>query len=233
MAPPAFVRAVAYGIYRGRLRDAIHLLKYDKMHPAARGLGRMLAEAIHLLAGDAPSDMLVIPVPLHRRKIAQRGFNQAHLLARQAVAVVKTSHPNWNLKLAAGVMLRLRATETQASLTPRQRRLNLRGAFAVTDPSAVALKHVLLIDDILTTGATARAAATALMRAGAASVWVATLARARRVHRSPNTRWEDGEIAASSQIPGRGTAETAGNLSRQEFDSYGTEPISSHGQPSF
>ena len=79
--------------------------------------------------------------------------------------------------------MRLRATESQAGLTPRQRRLNVRGAFSVADPAAVTMKHVLVIDDIFTTGATARAAAQALLRAGAASVWVATLARARRVKR--------------------------------------------------
>ena len=73
------------------MRDSIHLLKYDKMHPAARVLGRMLAEAIGQLAGDAPSEMLVIPVPLHRRKNAQRGFNQAHLLARRALALANRS----------------------------------------------------------------------------------------------------------------------------------------------
>ena len=77
--------------------------------------------------------------------------------------------------------MRLRATESQASLTPHARRINVRGAFSVTDPSAVKDRHILLIDDILTTGATARAAARSLMQAGAESVWVATLARAHRI----------------------------------------------------
>jgi len=77
--------------------------------------------------------------------------------------------------------MRLRATESQAGLTPRQRRQNLRGAFSVSDSSQVAGQHILLIDDILTTGATARAAEQTLVKAGAASVWVATLARAQRI----------------------------------------------------
>jgi adenine/guanine phosphoribosyltransferase-like PRPP-binding protein len=76
--------------------------------------------------------------------------------------------------------MRLRATESQAGLTLHERSLNVRGAFTVSDPAVVASKHILLIDDIFTTGATVRAAAKALVRAGAASVWVATLARARR-----------------------------------------------------
>ena len=78
--------------------------------------------------------------------------------------------------------MRQRSTDSQAGLTPRQRRNNVRGAFRVSDPTAVRGKNILLIDDILTTGATARAAAQSLKRAGAASVYVATLARARRVH---------------------------------------------------
>ena len=90
--------------------------------------------------------------------------------------------PEWKLTLASSTLMRLRATESQAGLTPRQRRLNVRGAFSVSDPAAVAGKHILLVDDIFTTGATARAASQALLRAGAATVWVATLARARRIH---------------------------------------------------
>jgi ComF family protein len=184
MAPPLFVRAVAFGPYQGRLREAIHALKYDRLHPAAHGLGRMLAEAIAQLAAEAPAEMLVVPVPLHRTKYTQRGFNQARSLAAEALKFLSKSHPQWRLTLASSTLMRLRATDSQAGLTPRMRRINVRGAFSVSDPSAVKLKHVLLIDDILTTGATARAAAQVLQRAGAASVWVATLARARRVNSS-------------------------------------------------
>jgi ComF family protein len=161
------------------MKAAIHALKYDRLHPAARGLGRMLAEAIAQLAQEAPAEMLVVPVPLHRSKYAQRGFNQARSLAAYALGFLRKSHPHWRLTLASSTLMRLRATESQAGLTSRQRRLNVRGAFTVSDPSAVTLKHILLIDDIFTTGATARSAAQALLRAGAASVWVATLARAR------------------------------------------------------
>ena len=92
------------------------------------------------------------------------------------------SHPEWRLTLASSTLMRLRATDSQAGLTPHMRRVNVRGAFSVSDPAAVRSRHVLVIDDILTTGATAREAAKALLKAGAASVWVATLARARRVN---------------------------------------------------
>lgn len=181
LAPPPFARAVAYGRYEGRMKDAIHALKYDRLHSAARPLGRMLAAAIAQLAAEAPAELLVVPIPLHRSKHALRGFNQARLLAREAIVALSRTHPEWRLILAPSTLMRLRATDSQAGLTPRQRRLNVRGAFSVADPAAVTMQHVLLIDDILTTGATARAAARALARAGAASIWVATLARARKL----------------------------------------------------
>ncbi len=180
LAPPPFVRAVSYGLYQDRMKAAIHALKYNRLHPAARPLGQLLARAIAQLAGEAPAEMLVVPVPLHRAKFVDRGFNQARALAEHALGFLRKSHPQWRLTLASSTLMRLRATESQASLTTRQRRLNVRGAFTVSDPEAVRMKHILLVDDILTTGATARAASRALGRAGAASVWVATLARARR-----------------------------------------------------
>jgi ComF family protein len=161
------------------MRDAIHALKYDGLLGAARPLGAMLAIAISQLAGAAPAEMMVIPVPLHRSKYAERGFNQARMLATHALAELRRSHPAWRLKLAPDTVLRLRATASQASQTPRQRRLNVRGAFKVADPAQVRSKDILVIDDIFTTGATMRSVAQELRRAGAASVWVATLARAR------------------------------------------------------
>lgn len=182
LAPPAFVRAVAYALYQGRMRSAIHALKYDGMRPAARRLGGMLAQAMVRLQPEAPAAMLIVPVPLHRLKNVERGFNQARLLALHALKTLKKTHPAWRLIMAPDTLMRLRATESQAALSPRQRRLNVRGAFVVSDPGAIEGRDTLLVDDILTTGATARAAAQVLMQAGAASVWVATLARARRIY---------------------------------------------------
>jgi ComF family protein len=204
------------------MKAAIHALKYDRLHPAARQLGYMLAQAIAQLAADAPAEMLVVPVPLHRLKYAERGFNQARSLAVEALAFLRKSHPAWRLTLASSTLIRLKATESQAGLTPRQRRMNVRGAFTVSDPAAVKLKHVLVIDDILTTGATARATAQALAKAGAASVWVATLARARRISEarfnSTAMKPEDNQGLASNTLAGI----------------YQQESLpSSHGQPSF
>jgi ComF family protein len=225
LAPPPFERAVAYGPYQGRMREAIHALKYDRLHAAARGLGRMLAEAIGQLAGEAPREMLVVPVPLHKSKYAQRGFNQARSLAMHALAFLGNSHPEWRLTLASSTLMRLRATESQAGLTPRQRRLNVRDAFTVSDPAAVAKKHILLIDDILTTGSTARAAAKTLMEAGADSVWVATLARAHRLRYNRHGFFQDAEDVASNS--------PATRLGGQPVNIDSSNDYSSHGQPSF
>jgi ComF family protein len=180
MAQPAFQRAVAYGPYEEPMRAAIHALKYDRILAAAPRMGRMLAAAIARVHAWAPRELLVVPVPLHRSRHANRGFNQARELARHALAALARWDPEWRLTLAPQTLMRLRATESQAGLSPRQRRLNVSGAFQVTDAAAVRGRHILLIDDIFTTGATARAASLALRRAGAATVWVATLARAGR-----------------------------------------------------
>jgi ComF family protein len=209
------------------MRAAIHALKYDRLHPAARRLGRMLALAIAKLAGEAPSEMLVVPVPLHRSKLDQRGFNQARSLAAHALDALRHTHPEWRLKLASSTLMRLRATESQAGLGPRLRRLNVRGAFQVSTPAAVTLKHILLIDDILTTGATARAAAQALLQAGAASVWVATLARANRIndHRDFIASPRDFLVDAEDNLGPDGNAPPK-NL-------QGAFTLSSHDQSSF
>ena len=193
------------------MREAIHALKYDRLHAVAHRLGQMLAQAIAQLAAEAPAEMLVVPVPLHRSKYAQRGFNQARALAAEALESLRLSHPQWKLTLASSTLMRLRATDSQAGLTPRQRRLNVRGAFSVSDPAQVAERHILLVDDILTTGATARAAARALIAAGAESVWVATLARAQRAEKTEEYFAGRGSGADAAPV-------AAADWSRESFD---------------
>jgi ComF family protein len=177
-APP-FEKAVAHGVYDGELRTLLHLLKYDGMEGLAERLGALAAEEVLRMPG-LPESLVVTPVPLHGGKRRQRGFNQAELLARGAIAAMRRRRPGLHMRLAASALERRRATESQAGLTPHQRRENVRGAFFVAHPAEVQGRHVLLIDDIYTTGATARACSQALRAAGAESVRVATVARAQR-----------------------------------------------------
>jgi ComF family protein len=174
-AHPPFERAVAYGSYDGGLRDLIHLLKYQQVRPAAAVLGRMLGNSIAALETSLPDGAIqVVPVPLHPRKQAQRGFNQAELIAR--VALKHLGRPE-RFQLRTGVLVRQRETGSQIGLTRHQRRENVRGAFAVIHPTPIAHRNILLVDDVLTTGTTASECARVLRRAGAAQVWVVTVAR--------------------------------------------------------
>jgi ComF family protein len=183
-ADPPFERAVAYGGYDGELRDLIHLLKFQQVRPASAVLGGMLAETIANLEQAMPvgtlfsSTIRVVPVPLHTRKQAQRGFNQAEMIARDALK--QLSRPK-RFDLCTGVLLRRRETGSQIGLTRHQRRENMRGAFAVSDPTRILNRDILLIDDVYTTGTTASECARVLRRAGAARVWVATVARTLKI----------------------------------------------------
>jgi ComF family protein len=215
LAPPPFERAVAYGVYEDRMREAIHALKYERMHPAAKRLGAMLAHAFLKLHGEAPDELLVVPVPLHRSKKKQRGFNQSLGLAEHAIEVLRKTHPGWKLTLAPQALRRVRATDTQAGLTTRQRRINMRAAFEVADEVLVRGRDVLLVDDILTTGATARSAARALRRGGANTVWVATLARAGRAFPDGRFKQEISDVVKgrTNQLEEPGTREEPASVS--------------------
>lgn len=178
-----FDRAASFGFYEGSLRNLIHLFKYSGMKPLARQLGGLLERAVPL---DQQFDA-VVPVPLHWRKQWQRGFNQAELLARHVAR--RRGVP------LIDALSRKRSTAVQASLASAGRRRNVAGAFTIRSAAAVRGKRILLIDDVMTTGATAGACASVLKRAGAQSVSLATLARVDRrgSFRSPRVETHEGD----------------------------------------
>ena len=184
-ARPPFVQAAAYGVYQDSLRALIHLLKYERVRSVAAPLGALLAQTIAQMPG-LPDSLTVVAVPLHPGKERQRGFNQTILLAEAAIAALRQQREKAQdarlprLTPALRGLGRQRATESQSGLSVAQRRRNLRGAFFAAKPEQIAGHDILLLDDIYTTGATARACTSALLHAGATSVHVATLARSQR-----------------------------------------------------
>ena len=155
-----------YGSYEGSLRQLVHLYKFGGVRPLARTFGDLLARA---LPRETSFDVIV-PMPLHWLRRWQRGFNQSALLAEEISR-------RWHVP-AADIARRRKRTAPQAGLTNSKRRLNVQGAFGVR--GRLDGKHVLLVDDVLTTGATASACARALKRAGASRVTLLTLARTDR-----------------------------------------------------
>ncbi|MFA4903396.1 MAG: ComF family protein [Desulfobaccales bacterium] len=163
--PPAFTRARAAAIYDGPTAQAVKRFKFGGKMAYLPVMQTWLQHPLCLeLLADAD---LIAPVPLHPRRLRQRGFNQALLLA----------HAFPGVTIAREVVVRVRHTVPQVELKPKERRDNVKGAFAVPNPALVKGKNVLLLDDVFTTGATVRECAKALLKAGARRVDVLTVAR--------------------------------------------------------
>lgn len=162
-----FDAAYSFGFFDGELRELIHLFKYERVQTLAKPLGRLLALA---LPREGTFDVIV-PMPLHWRKRWKRGFNQSALLARELGC-------RTHIRVVAALR-RVRNTSSQAGLTSAKRRENVSGAFRA-NKHALKGASVLLVDDVMTTGATAASCARALKLAGAGRVTLLTLARADR-----------------------------------------------------
>mgnify|MGYP001133889501 CR=1 FL=1 len=165
--PPAFDRARAAFAYQGSLRAVVHCLKYRGKTQLARPLGGLM-HSVYRDAWPSSSVDLILPVPLHRRRLRERGFNQAVELARPLARRL-------GIPLAVDLVERVRAGRPQSSLQRSRRQANVRGAFALRRP--LDAWHVAVVDDVLTTGASAAELASILRRAGAERVEVWVVAR--------------------------------------------------------
>jgi len=168
--PPVWSRARAAAVYEsgGVVAGLIHAMKYADRHDARRMLARWLAEAGRGLLADAD---LIVPVPLTRRRLVRRQFNQSALLAREVSRLT-------GIRWSPTTLAKVRETAPQVTLSGSARRDNLRGAFEVTarGRGALARCKAVLLDDVITTGATAEAATRALLAGGAARVDVLAVA---------------------------------------------------------
>ncbi|MBI3752936.1 MAG: ComF family protein [Deltaproteobacteria bacterium] len=160
-----FLKARSIGAYEGVLLEAIHMFKYSGKTSLAKPLGKLMADGFSNKGCD-----LVVPVPLHKTRLKERGFNQSLFLARELAAI-------HNLPVDYIHLKRIRATDPQINLKEKERVKNVRGAFAAADGKVFIDKHILLIDDVYTTGATIRECGRILKRAGAKGIDVLTLAR--------------------------------------------------------
>ncbi len=166
--PPPFVRAASAALFQGRLAQAVRDFKYRRRVELARVLGLIAAE-INWPASFPDEFDLIIPVPLHVSRVRARGFNQAVLICRGL---------SGRGPVERDLLVRTRETRPQVELDGRARQENVRDAFALSDPERVRGKTVLLVDDVVTTGATCRECARVLAEAGARRVFVRSIARA-------------------------------------------------------
>ena len=167
--PPPFAQARAAGLYRGVLPPIIQAMKYRPVYSLTRPLAELLQCQFDTCWASAAPEVL-LPAPLHRRRLRQREFDQALALARYLSEGV-------GIPCQADTLIRQRDTQSQVGLRQVERNRNVRGTFEVRRPQAIRGKAVLLIDDVYTTGATAKECARVLQRAGAAWIGVYTLAR--------------------------------------------------------
>lgn len=166
--PPPYDRARAVAAHSGAMRSLVHALKFQDRHDVRHLLGRWLVEAGRDLIADAD---VIVPVPLARRRLLARHFNQAALLAREVAT-------RTGVRFEPMALVRTRATESQVGLSRKERQRNVAGAFSVPKRRAaqVAGRKILLIDDVITTGSTVAACARVLRRGGAERVDVLALA---------------------------------------------------------
>ncbi len=178
MQPKAFRMARAAMVYDHQFMTVIHRFKYAGKTQLARPLGLLILGAYRRHWQNQKVD-LILPIPLHPKKMRRRGFNQSYLLIDSWKSILKPIADELNtIQVKTDVLIRNRATLPQTGLDRQQRLRNIKGAFKVRMPEEVSGKNVLLVDDVYTTGATVNECARMLLKSGAQIVDVLTVARA-------------------------------------------------------
>jgi competence protein ComFC len=162
----SFSKALPVGVYRGWFKDAIYAYKFGGRRELAKAFARLMAGRIRMSGKLADC---IVPVPLHPERMRQRGFNQAELLGKYLSDFLE-------IPMRPYVLTRVIDTVPSRTLKREEREINLKEAFAVTNPQLVRNKRILLVDDIYTTGITAESCAKTLLTSGAAEVTVCVLA---------------------------------------------------------
>ena len=165
-----FSVARAVGHYETILLEAIHRFKYNGKIYIGEILGRLMAEFAYPLF-NISENSLIMPVPLHPKKLRERGFNQSVILAREI-------SKKYSISLDFMTLRRHINTEPQISLGKKERESNVRGVFSVADPERIKGQKIILVDDVYTSGSTVKECARVLMKNKAVTVAVVTLARA-------------------------------------------------------
>ena len=170
LKPPPVDATVAALRYEGTGRQLIHRFKFGGMRKIAGTLAPIICSRIHVRPDMGNAD-LIVPIPLHRGRLFARGYNQAYLLAMEIGCIL-------SIPVSAGLIERRLDTPSQSSLTRQKRFANMKKAFCVTDTAVLKGTAILLVDDVMTTGATIFEAAKTLKKAGARRVTCAVAARA-------------------------------------------------------
>lgn len=161
----------ALGLYEGELRNMLRQLKYQQKQVMVPGLHSFVTEGLHRIS-DLQEKQVAVPVPLHREKLAQRGFNQSQLIFQKPLADYGIAMEDW--------LIRTKATKPQYGLSGVQRRENLHQVFALAEKKSLQGRRILLVDDIMTTGATLLECGGVLKKAGAVDITGLVVASGRK-----------------------------------------------------